>query len=493
MKNLYVLIAISFVIFSSSLNAQWVQTNGPYGYVHSFAISPDLSGNLFAGTVGGTIFRSTDNGTSWTAVFAGTYVDALATSDTNIFAGTDGGVFRSTNNGTTWTAAGLTNNVYPQALAISDTNLFAGTYQSGVFRSTNNGISWTSVNSGLVGDALKITALFVSDTNLFAGTWGGGVFHSTNNGTTWVAASNGLTSNNVHAFTISGTNLFAGTYFGSGVYLSTNNGTSWTAVNNGLTNSNVRALAVSGANLFAGTDGGGVFLSTNNGISWTAVNTGLTNIVVNALLISGTNLFAGTNDGVWRRSLSEMILPVEITTFTAAANGKEVILNWVTATEINNRGFEIQRKVAEGDFAAVGFIKGEGTSTNQKEYSYADKDLADGKYFYRLKQLDFSGESEFSKTIEVDVRSLNNFTLEQNYPNPFNPSTKINWQSPISSWQVLKVFDVLGNEVATLVNEFKPAGSYEVEFNAANLPSGVYLYKLQAGSFVETKKLMLLK
>ena len=407
MKNIYYLIAISCILFSSFLNAQWIRNNGPNGGVHSLAVSDT---NLFAGTVGGIIYRSTNNGTSWTAVFNGIYVDALAISDTNIFAGTDGGVYRSTNNGTTWTVAGLTNNVYPQALAISNTNLFAGTYQSGVFRSTNNGANWTAVNTGLTGSALNITALFVSDTNLFAGTWGGRAFRSTNNGTTWTSARNGLTSDNVHAFTVypnstGGTNLFAGTYFGNGVYLSTDNGTSWTAVNNGLTNSNVRALAVSDTNLFAGTDGGGFFHSTNNGTSWTSFNTGLTNNVVNALLVSGTYLFAGTNDGVWRLPLSEII----------------------TSVEDQNNGIPSQ------------------------------------------------------------------FILEQNYPNPFNPSTTIRYSIPASEFVTLNVYDVLGNEVATLVDEYRPAGSYEVNFNASQLSSGIYFYKLQAGSFVETKKMILLR
>ena len=140
----------------------------------------------------------------------------------------------------------------------------------------------------------------------------------------------------------------------SSVCLSTNNGTSWTAVNSGLTNTFVQALAVSGTNIFAGTFvgrggmwGGGVFLSTNNGTSWTAVNSGLTNTAINAFAVSGTNLFAGTyGGGVWRRPIQEMI-PVELTSFTATANGKEVTLNWATATELNNYGFEYREKFSE--------------------------------------------------------------------------------------------------------------------------------------------------
>jgi len=190
-------------------------------------------------------------------------------------------------------------------------------------------------------------------------------------------------------------------------------------------------------------------------------------------------------------------VPVELTSFTAQAQDQIVILNWVTATELNNHGFEIQRKVVEGDFATVGFIKGEGTTTNQKEYSYVDKNLVDGKYFYRLKQLDFSGIYEYFNTIEVDVRSLDNFTLEQNYPNPFNPTTTIGYVLQEKSSTKLTLINAIGEEVAILVNEEQDKGYHKIDLNASSanggLSSGVYLYKLQAGSFISTKKMILMK
>ncbi len=113
---------------------------------------------------------------------------------------------------------------------------------------------------------------------------------------------------------------------------------------------------------------------------------------------------------------------------------------------------------------------------------------------YRLKQVDYDGSFEYSDEVEV-MNSItpDEYFLSQNYPNPFNPSTKISWQVPVGSHQTLKIYDVLGNEVATLVDEYKPAGSYEVEWNAAGLPSGIYFYQLKAGSFVESKKMVLLK
>jgi photosystem II stability/assembly factor-like uncharacterized protein len=290
--------------------AQWVQTNGPYGgTVLSFAVSPNGAGgtNLFAGTGGGGVFVSTNDGTSWTPARSGLtapVASSLALSGANLFAGTWGsGVFLSTDNGTSWARASTDlANTFVNALAVSDTNLFAGTWGGGVFLSTNNGTSWTEASTGLTNTDIR--ALAVSGTNLFAGTFGGGVFRSANNGANWTAASNGLTTTIVLSLAVSGTNLFAGTE--GGVFLSTNHGTSWTRVSTGLTNTHLRSLAVSpngagGTNLFAGTGGGGVFLSTDNGTSWTEASTGLTNTDIRALAVSGTNLFAGTfGGGVFR-------------------------------------------------------------------------------------------------------------------------------------------------------------------------------------------------
>ncbi|MBK7377947.1 MAG: T9SS type A sorting domain-containing protein [Ignavibacteriales bacterium] len=191
------------------------------------------------------------------------------------------------------------------------------------------------------------------------------------------------------------------------------------------------------------------------------------------------------------------IVPVELTSFTGGSTDGNVILNWTTASEVNNQIFEIERRIENSDFTLIGFVEGRGTTTESQEYSYIDKNINSGKYFYRLKQIDFDGTFEYSNEIEVDAAPAS-FSLEQNYPNPFNPSTKISWQSPESSWQTLKVFDVLGNEVATLVDEEKPAGRYEVEFDSRsdegqNLSSGVYFYRLQTGDFVQTRKMTLLK
>jgi hypothetical protein len=186
------------------------------------------------------------------------------------------------------------------------------------------------------------------------------------------------------------------------------------------------------------------------------------------------------------------VLPVELISFTAKLNNKNVLLDWKTATEVNNYGFEIERK--KDSWVKIGFIEGAGTTNAPKQYSFSDQDILSRKYFYRLKQIDRDGKFEYSMEIEVNtVNTPNNFLLSQNYPNPFNPNTIISYQIPNNGIVTLKVFDVLGKEVVMLVNESKQAGKYEVNFNASSLSSGVYFYRLQAGSLTEIKKMILNK
>jgi len=188
------------------------------------------------------------------------------------------------------------------------------------------------------------------------------------------------------------------------------------------------------------------------------------------------------------------VIPVELTSFTASVNSEgDVILKWSTATEVNNQLFEIERKSVNGRYTTIGSLDGYGTTTEPQEYSYVDNTVGTGTYFYRLKQIDFGGQYEYSNEIEVEVNGLLTFTLKQNYPNPFNPSTKIKYSVPENGNVKLSVYNLVGEEVIVLVNKRVNAGFYEVTFNADNLPSGTYFYRLQAGNFIQTKKMILMK
>jgi photosystem II stability/assembly factor-like uncharacterized protein len=377
---------------------------------------------LFAGT-GFGVFRSTDSGANWTSVDNGLTnpnVNALTVSGTNLIAGTMGGVFRTSDYGTSWTqvSSGLTN-VVVDAFAVSGQNLFAGGDSGAVYSSTDNGTNWRKV-SNRVGNSSFVSALLgytasggTGSTRLFAGT-DIGIFVSVDSGTTWRIT--GATGNLISALAVDGTNLFASS--GGGVLRSTNDGSDWTPVINGLDFLGlVHSLTVSGSNVFAGTWGGGVFLSTDSGNHWTGKNDGLrtNNIWINSLVVSGTHLFAGTRSdplssfgvsagGVYSRPLTEMI-------------------------------------------TAVGLSRG-------------------------------------------DAPAL--FRLEQNYPNPFNPTTTIRYALPQRSLVTLTVFNSLGQALTLFLNGEQDAGYHEVKFDGAGLASGVYFYRLRAGEYVETKKLLLI-
>jgi len=195
---------------------------------------------------------------------------------------------------------------------------------------------------------------------------------------------------------------------------------------------------------------------------------------------------------------SSTVVPVELNNFSANVSNRKVNLYWQTASELNNQGFEIQRlndSTIKGlkDWITIGFANGKGTSNETSDYNFIDEPLASGIYSYRLKQIDFDGGYKYSDEVNVNFIIINNLRLSQNYPNPFNPSTTIEYQIPKATFITIKIYDVLGKEVITLVNEEMPVGIHEVNFESNDLTSGLYLYKISAGGFEQTRKMLLLK
>ena len=191
--------------------------------------------------------------------------------------------------------------------------------------------------------------------------------------------------------------------------------------------------------------------------------------------------------------------PVELVSFTASTDKNLVNLKWKTATELNNNGFDIERgSVNNSDgsitFSKIGFVKGAGNSVNTNSYSFSDKMNISGKYYYRLKQVDNDGSSKYSNRVEVNFTSqVYSFNLDQNYPNPFNPSTTIAYSLPLASNVKLSVFNAIGQQVKIVENAYKNAGNYKITFNADDLNSGIYFYKIEAGQFSQIRKMILIK
>ncbi len=219
----------------------------------------------------------------------------------------------------------------------------------------------------------------------------------------------------------------------------------------------------------------------------------LTAITQNAGASSVINGRALARNGAVTVSGAE-VLPVELTSFTAELKNNSVELYWTTATEVNNYGFNVEHRIENGEWNKIGFVQGHGNSNSPKEYSFTDSPLGGINFKYRLKQIDFDGTSEYSDEIEVNLIPPSRLTLVQNYPNPFNPTTNISFEIPVKSNVVIKIYNVIGSEVADLLNEEKLPGRYQVEFNASYLPSGIYFYSINAGNLKPImKKMILLK
>ncbi len=368
------------------------------------------------------------------SIFAAIFIGDQSTSPT---------VYRSTDEGANWSPTGLdTSGIL--ALGVQDSVLFAGTAGRGVYRSTDNGATWA-------GCGLKDTIVlsFAALGNiLYAGTKGSGmsnsVFRSSDYGTHWMPT--GLADVVVETIGASGSNLVAGCSLGA--FLSTDGGNVWTA--SGLTNIEVSAIAFIGPKVFAGCWREGVFFSDDSGKSWTAMNTGMRRdqsgyYRVRSLATSGTTLFAGTSMGVF-----------------VYANGGS---SWTHASD------GLADTVVESLSVAGAYLV---AGTDRSIWRCPLSDL-------------------ITSTNGLTSEFPEEFRLCQNYPNPFNPSTTIKYELPRASQVTLSVFDVLSREVSVLVNERENAGAYEVRFDGSGLASGVYFYRLQAGSFVQTKKLLLVR
>ncbi len=402
----------------------------------------------------------------------------------------------------------------------TDTVLIAG--GQSVWLSTSGANSW-SASSGVLSSGQLVSAVTAVNSSSpylgFAGTTDGKVFKCTSmtgSGDTWTEITptnnNGAyvrrivvdLSNKNHVYV-----CYSG-YNNDGVtptrhiFYSTDQGTSWTDVSGDLPDVPVHSLVIdpnNSSDLYIGTETG-VYQSTNGGTNWVNTSTGMPSYVPVDELVrqTGTNsLFAFTHGRSAFNTTAP--LPVELTTFASTVSNGEVILNWKTETELNNYGFEIERQTINNNHSVlsanpwqdIGFVKGSGTSNSPKQYSFVDKNPVNGTNFqYRIKQIDNSGKYKYSNAISVEILPTD-FSLYQNYPNPFNPTTTIKYSLPVSSKVVLKVYDISGREISTLVNEVKDAGTYEAQFNGSSLASGVYFYRLQAKNYTETKKFVLLK
>jgi len=237
-----------------------------------------------------------------------------------------------------------------------------------------------------------------------------------------------------------------------------------------------------------------IIIAKRDGGVWTPYSNAVVNTSNKTVTLTGLTSFS-------QFALTDVNspLPIQLSAFYVEVKGRDVILNWETKTEIMSNHFEIERYKVKGkdeqkkEWEKIASINAHGNSNSPKNYSFNDKKLGSGKYFYRLKMIDTDGSFTYSNEVEAEISLPTEFTLMQNYPNPFNPSTVISYQLPAANHVTLKVYDVLGREVVSLVNEQKDAGAYEINYDASKLSSGIYIYKLNAGNYSAIKKMMIVK
>jgi photosystem II stability/assembly factor-like uncharacterized protein len=480
MKKVLSLIVI-FVLGALNAQAQWEQSNGPYG---GYVLSLVQSGKyLYAGTRFGA-YRSSDNGDNWQSIgLDNLYVPSLIHSGNYLYAGTSDGVYRSSDNGDNWQSSGLDNQSV-NSLIQSGNYLYAGTDVGGVYRSSDNGDNWQSI--GL--DNQSVNSLIQSGNYLYAGTWDG-VYRSSDNGGSWQRQSIGLDNQSVYSLVQSGNYLYAGTMVG-GVYRSSDNGDNWQSI--GLDNRFVYSLIQSGNYLYAGTLGGGIYRSSDNGDNWQSI--GLDNRSVYSLIQSGNYLYAGTDDKVWRlpieSSPSELVSPVD----QATDIGLTPEFRWTHEQGIDNYALWVYTdrtnptsRVVEVIVPAKDYLVGEEIIYRTKEVLQTEK-----RYYWQVRKNKDDGEmiGENSFTTGKTPNSADDLMIGgvsyglnilRTYPNPSEGTLTIEIEDVHASSDIYDVvmYDMYGRNVGiyqihnkqTIDLNSIPVGQYQLQVRNAQTQS----------------------
>ena len=484
-------------------------------------------GKIFAGLIGGGMRVSSNGGKQWVAVNSGLYcpyVTALTTGDSVVYAATKmSGVFRSTNSGELWIPIhnGLSDTTVT-SLTMSDSSILAGTEMGGVFSSSDGGRSWTPKNAGLV--SVNINAFLVDGKNVFAGTQGAGVRLSTDRGKSWTELNSGLTALNVVSLAIHDSTIYAATdYYWvfkstdygqnwspttrvpansaelamsdsvlyvtadfDGIYRTTDGGTSWEVV--GLVNNFIRPIAIRDSLILAGSwVSKGVFLSTNRGKDWASLGSSYAYSIIQDVGWCGQNIVAGIDNGVFVRPMQGgtwVKKGPQAYVYCMAIKDSIIVIGTFSGVYLSTDWGEKWAKIDSG-------LTGPRLTGAIHAIAIVGTDLFGGdqeKNMWKRSLLEVITDVK-----ELQPAIVGELSLRQNYPNPFNPMTTIEFAIPVRSYTTVKIFDILGKEIHTLVAQELDPGKYSFNWDAKNNSSGVFFYRLQSGSFVATKKLLFLK
>ncbi|MFC2094780.1 YCF48-related protein, partial [Bacteroidota bacterium] len=461
-------------IKSGTLYDIWAQSEG--GRVVAVG-APGSSGNTFDQAM-----YSADGGDTWAiAISDSTPHDfndlSMVDSALGYACLEDNFVYKTTDGGETWTDIGQvavsTNDLEEIFFVDANTGYTFGAADEG-YKTTDGGATWSVLTTGVTA-TLRGSYFTDANTGWVVGS-SGTVLYTTDGGTTFATQDPGSTTT---LYSIWMVNANVGYLCGSSstVRKTTDGGTSWDTLTLPFSTTIYDVeFRFEDNGMFVGSSGR-TFTTEDGGTTWLFENNSSSTLYGVAIETASADTSAtytcGSLGFIMRNSL--VVVPVELAGFTASVSGSDVTLNWQTATELNNMGFEIERREVDADWVELGYIEGRGTTTETSEYVFVDKNVIAGTYNYRIKQIDFDGSFEYYNLADaVEVGVPDQFKLSQNYPNPFNPTTKINYSVPVDGFVTISIYNILGEEVTTLINANVKAGNYEVTFDATNFASGMY-------------------
>lgn len=509
--------------------------------------------SIFAVGRYGSIYKSLDNGLTWNPMFLSvTQKPMRSIKFTSSLVGYSGGgstsaadslgfILKTNDGGETWENVGYNFKAQVYSFAIASSNVwYVGNSINQIYKTTDGGATFTLQTHPIVSTTTDFNDMSFVDVNTgYAVSSGGKIIKTTNGGTTWTDANTPFGTSGVWSIYTPNANKVIAVGASAKAYMTTDGGTSWTPMTTGIPgtffvtrfyNENFGLIGgYSSPNpvLSKTTDGGAtwtpvgiptdqgigslwgigfrdvntywvtdvngvVAYTTDSGTTWSVAKK-VAGHTIFSVSVVGDHMWMTGSGGLILKGYSNPNVPVELVSFIATVSGQNIELKWNTATELNNKGFQIEKKIKGSNWTELAFVKGNGTTSIENSYAYTDKNAGSGTISYRLKQIDFDGSYEYSEEVLVEMLTPNTFDLSQNYPNPFNPSTVISYNIPFQTKVELKVYNILGKEVARPVNEIQEAGSYSISFNGDKLSSGVYFYELRAGDYTAKKKMILIK
>ena len=511
-----VIFLFSIINVSSVAQYQWMlkqsgsSLGGPIDYN---SLNPNI---VYYGS-NNTIYKSIDKGETFTAlptqVPNSSSVKSVNVDDYNlgtlvvaVESSPNDKIYKTTNDGINWILTldegAMSYFGIPVTQDPSNPNVLYTMINTNFKKSTDFGSTWATISSNFGPASAPCDIEVFPDTSIILiGDNGTGIFKSTDYGLTW--SQKYFTSGEIPTISVSYTQpgiAWATKWSGGGGLLkSTNYGETWTL------QSNFPTINMWGVNIQP-SDGNviivnsystspGSWRSVDGGANWTPINIPSSGYQV--VSVDSMTQFAAQSSGFYKLD-APWFVPVELNSFNASLVNNNIILDWTTASELNNQGFEIEQSFDNENFNQIGFVPGFGTTTETKSYSFTVSNASAGLNYYRLKQIDFDGTETIYNSVEINGPVPNTFTLNQNHPNPFNPSTTISFSLPVESNVKIKLFNLLGQEVAQISEGDFTAGNHNVNFVAGNLSSGTYIYTFEAqgangASFKSTKKMILLK